>query len=103
MDGRVCHTFSVSSFSGKFVILIFPLFKKTQVLSLLPVSRRFTPYQSWLCNLIAYVVGLSLPRRSRRRHVRAASLETASEPSGPSSQARRIALTSWPSRKVHPN
>src|SRR6266568_4582514 len=41
----------------KDVILIFPLYKKTQFLSLLPVSRRFTPYQSWLCNLIAYVVG----------------------------------------------
>src|SRR5436309_5098923 len=36
-----------------------PLVKKTQVLSLLPVSRRFTHYPSWLHHLVAYLVGVS--------------------------------------------
>ena len=32
--------------------------KKTQFVSLLPVSRRFPHYQSWLHNLVAYLVGM---------------------------------------------
>ena len=34
------------------------LVKKTQFLSLLPVSRRCTHYPSWLHHLVAYVVGM---------------------------------------------
>ncbi len=37
------------------------LVKKTQFLSLLPVSRRFTLYQSSLHNLVAYLVGFIIP------------------------------------------
>ncbi len=53
----MCHTFSVSSFSGKVRNIGIPLVKKTQFLSLLPVSSRFTHYQSWLYHLVAYLVG----------------------------------------------
>ena len=47
----------MSSFSGKVSNIGIPLVKKTQFLSLLPVSRRFTHYPSWLHNLVAYLVG----------------------------------------------
>src|SRR6266496_2475768 len=48
----------MSSFSGKVSNMGIPLVKKTQFLSLLPVSSPFTHYQSWLSNLVAYLVGL---------------------------------------------
>ncbi len=41
-----------------------PLVKKTQFLSLLPVSSPFTHYQSWLSNLVAYLVGELLQERA---------------------------------------
>jgi hypothetical protein len=46
------------------------LVKKTQFLSLLPVSRRFTHYPSWLHHLVAYVVGSCSPKNKvSNRHV----------------------------------
>ena len=62
----MCHTFSVSSFSGKVSNIGIPLVKKAQFVSLLPVSSPFTHYQSWLFNLVAYLVGLMIPRGSER-------------------------------------
>ncbi len=44
-------------FLGKRNNVDISLVKKTQFLSLLPVSRRFTPSQSLLHNLVAYLVG----------------------------------------------
>jgi len=44
-------------FLGKVRNIGIPLVKKTQFLSLLPVSSPFTHYPSRLYNLVAYLVG----------------------------------------------
>src|SRR5450759_577089 len=65
------------------------LVRKTQFLSLLPVSRRFTHYPSWLHNLVAYVVGLYAQTwqlaqygRDRTECAESASLESTYQHSG---------------------
>src|SRR5260370_33114284 len=59
-----------------------PLVKKTQFLSLLPVSRRFTLSQSWLHNLVAYVVGSRDPRSLSCQEQRVALRNSISETAG---------------------